>query len=111
MEVEACHILLYQSHIHHTGGTNAGFDAKLGKLLKFLREIEGKGRSDAIILPCLSSPKGTMPIVSAGDFPQQIVRWKDNYTEMGPNTCNPTYKEKSKKVHGCFTVGFNMEVK
>ena len=81
----------------------------LGQILKYLRETAGGGKSDTAILPRSSAAKGTMPIFSAEDFPEHIVTLKDNYAEMDPKAYNPIYKGKSKKIHGCFIIGFNIE--
>ena len=57
----------------------------------------------------MSVPKGTIPILSAGDFPGHIVTWKDNYVEMDPKVYYPIYKGEMKKIQDWFTMGFNVE--
>ena len=68
------------------------WEAALGHICKYLREAGCGGEIDAAILPYLSAPKGTMPIVSAGDFPEHIVTWKDYYAEIDPKAYYPVYK-------------------
>jgi hypothetical protein len=89
--------------------TKAVLETALGQILKYLRKTAGGSKSDAAILPRLSASKDAMPILSAEDFPKHIVTWKDNYAEMDPKAYNNIYKGKSKKIQGCFTMGFNVE--
>ena len=39
------------------------------------------------------------------------MTWKGNYAKMDPKAYNPIYKSNSKKIMGCFTMGFNVEGK
>ena len=50
-----------------------------------------------------------IPIVSAEDFPEYIVTWKDTYAEMDSKTYYPIYMGRIKKTKGCFTMGFKVE--
>ena len=95
----------------NTDGTKVGFDAKPGKVLKILREVPGKGKPNAVILPRLTAPKGTMPTVSAEDPPKHIVTWKENYAEMDPKAYAYIRAGKLKMVKECFMMGFNIEAK
>ena len=37
------------------------------------------------------------------------MTWEDKYAEMDPKAYNDIYRGKAKKIHGCFTMGFNVE--
>jgi hypothetical protein len=56
----------------------------LRKVLKFLRETEGKGKPDEATLPCLSTHKDMMPTVSVEDLLKQSAAWKENCAEIDP---------------------------
>ena len=72
----------------------------LGQILKYLMGTAGGVKRDAAILTRSSASEGTMPLLSAGDFPQHIVTWEDNYAEMDHKAYTSIYKGKSKKIQG-----------
>ena len=72
-------------------------------------ETADGGESNTAIFPRPSASKKARPILSAEDFPEHIVTWEDKYAEMDLKTYNDIYRGKSKKIHRCFTMCFNVE--
>ena len=91
------------------GGTKEGFDAKLGKGLKFLRKEVHK---EMVIIPRDGQGEEILRIALKEDIPEYQVKLKRQYLEIpSMGAFNGIKTEESRTIKGSAVMGFNDDPK